>query len=115
MHIGVVGGLERNVLHCADLALARGHSFEWHAGHPSGRGQEMLESLVERSDLIVVVTDVNSHAGVLGARRLARARARPLHLVRRFGVAAFRRLLEQLDDAGTRDAPAVALGRRACA
>jgi hypothetical protein len=97
MHIGVVGGLERSVLHCAELALGRGHSFEWHEGATAGRGVEKLESLIERSDLVIVATDVNSHGGVLGARRLARSLDRDLMLVRRFGVAAFRKILEEVE------------------
>lgn len=97
MHIGVVGGLDRTGLHCADLALQFGHSLEWHAGETAGRGRHTLESLVERSELIIVVTDVNSHGGAQTARRLARRRGRDVVLVRRLGVARFRKLLEGLE------------------
>ena len=64
----------------------------------NGRGGEALAAIVERSDLIVVLTDVNSHAAVWGARRLARSRGRRCVLVRRLGTSRFRELLGELDE-----------------
>jgi hypothetical protein len=98
MHIGLVGGIDRNAHHYSEMAEAEGHTVECHTGHLAGRGSESLASLVERSDLVVVITDVNSHAGMWGARRLAKARGRRCVLVRKMGAARFRRLLSGLDD-----------------
>ena len=55
-----------------------------------------LESLVERSDLVICITDVNSHSAVLGARRHARTLGRRCLLVRRLGLSRFRALLADL-------------------
>jgi len=97
MHIGLVGGIDRNARLYQDLARACGHSVECHTGILAGRGHESLAALVERSDVVVVVTDVNSHAGVIGARRLSRARGCRCVLVRRMGTSRFRTLLGELD------------------
>jgi hypothetical protein len=51
---------------------------------------------VERADLVICITDVNSHSAVLGARRHARARGRRCLLVRRLGLSRFRVLLGEL-------------------
>ncbi|HEY3494873.1 MAG TPA: DUF2325 domain-containing protein [Polyangiaceae bacterium] len=97
MHIGLVGGIDRNAHHYSEMAEAEGHTVECHTGHLAGRGSDALASLVERSDLVVVITDVNSHAGMWGARRLAKARGRRCVLVRKMGAARFRQLLSGLD------------------
>jgi hypothetical protein len=97
MHIGLVGGVERGEQRYAEVAGRQGHSFECHSGDTAGRGQASLESLIDRSDLVIVVTDVNSHSAVLGARRRARQVGRRCLLVRRCGLSRFRQLLEGLD------------------
>ncbi|MGC4086526.1 MAG: DUF2325 domain-containing protein [Polyangiaceae bacterium] len=96
MHIGLIGGVERGERRYAALAEAEGHSFEVHSGDMAGRGGDTLAALVERSDLVVVVTDVNSHAAVLAARRWTRVLNRRCLLVRRFGFSRFRALLREL-------------------
>ena len=95
MHIGLIGGLDRNAPHYEELARSRGHSVEWHSGILAGRGGETLAAIVERSDVVVVVTDVNSHGGVFRARRLARNRGRHCVLVRKMGAGRFKALLEE--------------------
>lgn len=105
MHIGLVGGVERGEHRYAALAASAGHSFEFHGGDTAGRGTTSLESLVERSDLVICITDVNSHSAVLGARRHARTRGRRCLLVRRLGLSRFRVLLGEL--AGNQALPAV--------
>jgi hypothetical protein len=106
MHIGLIGGVDRSAPHYATLARAHGHTVECHTGVLAGRGSESLAALVERADLVVVVTDVNSHAGVLGARRLSRARGRRCVLVRRMGTARFRTLLGELESDAEARCPA---------
>jgi hypothetical protein len=85
MRIGIVGGLERLEPRLRSLASAHGHDIEFHPGHMSGPASGRLVGLIERADLVVIVTDVNSHAAVLQARALARSRHRPVRLVRRLG------------------------------
>jgi len=98
MHIGVIGGVERGEQRYAAAAARLGHSFEFHGGDTAGRGAYSLEALVSRSDLVICVTDVNSHAAVLGARRLARALGRRCLLTRRLGLSRFRSFLTELGE-----------------
>ena len=66
----------------------------------AGRGSDSLEALVERSDLVICVTDVNSHAAVIGARRHARTLGRRCVLTRRLGLSRFRSLLAEINAPG---------------
>jgi hypothetical protein len=98
MHIGLIGGIDRSAHHYNETARAGGHTVECHTGHLNGRGSESLISLIDRSDLVVVITDVNSHAGMWSARKLAKSRGRRCVLVRRMGITRFRELLGELSD-----------------
>jgi hypothetical protein len=93
MRIAVVGGVERMETRLKDLASDGGHELEFHGGHMSGPGSERLKALIDRCDLLVIVTDVNSHAAVVLARTLARRSGRPVRLVRRLGTSQLRSLL----------------------
>ncbi|HWZ88838.1 MAG TPA: DUF2325 domain-containing protein [Polyangiaceae bacterium] len=95
MHIGIVGGLDRNEGFYGDLAQRAGHRFEHHNGHLAGRGSASLGTLVERCDVVIVVTDVNSHAAVGRARRLAKQRGGRCILMSRCGPSKFTALLAQ--------------------
>ncbi|RYZ10098.1 MAG: DUF2325 domain-containing protein [Myxococcales bacterium] len=96
MHIGIVGGVERGEQRFAAVAASLGHTFEFHGGNTAGRGSGSLEALVERSDIVICVTDVNSHSAVIGARRYARAHGRRCVLTRRVGLSRFRALLAEV-------------------
>ena len=96
MHIGIVGGLDRNEGVYQGLAQRAGHRFEHHNGHLAGRGAASLDTLIERSDLVIVLTDVNSHAAVWRARRLAKQRGSQCMLMSRCGPSKFTALLAQL-------------------
>jgi hypothetical protein len=93
MHIGWVGGLDRNEAHFERMAAAAGHVIECHTGRLDGRGSDQLRALIERSDLVIVLTDVNSHGAVQLARREAVKAGKPVHIARRLGSSAFRALL----------------------
>jgi hypothetical protein len=93
MRIGIVGGAERIEARLRQVASAGGHELEFHAGHMNGAGADRLRAIVDRCDLLVVVTDVNSHAAVWQARALARRSGRPLRFLRRLGTAQLRQLL----------------------
>jgi hypothetical protein len=111
MRIGIVGGLDRNESQFRRQAAAAGHEVECHYGHLSGPGVAGLKSLVERADMVVIVTDVNSHAAVIMARRLARSMDRPVLLQRRLG----RTQLATLLRSGSTLQPPPAANRRAAA
>jgi hypothetical protein len=108
MHIGIVGGLDRASPHYRAVAADRGHTIECHTGDLAGTGPSTLEALVQRADILVVVTDVNSHGAVWQARRLARRYPCSLVFVRRLGVARLRELVDARDTAASR--PACAQG-----
>lgn len=96
MRIGWVGGLLRTKGLLERAATDAGHSLEVHSGETGGRGSLGLSSLVERSDVIVIVVEVNSHGGALRAKALARRSGRPAIIIRKPSVSAFQRILHQL-------------------
>ena len=76
MRIALIGGLERAEPHFERLAHDAGHEIVFHDGRTGGRGAQVLASLCERSELVVVLTEVNNHCGVQLARRVLRERGR---------------------------------------
>ncbi|HEY4122956.1 MAG TPA: DUF2325 domain-containing protein [Byssovorax sp.] len=99
MHIGWVGGVERNEGDLVRMAKGAGHDLTFHAGKLAGRGGQDLKSLVERADLVIILTDVNSHGGVIAAKRLARQYGKGTVVTRRLGAARFAAFLDALDHA----------------
>lgn len=90
MRIGIVGGLDRNARELEGIAAACGHRLELHTGVMGGPASAAgLRALVTRSDLVIVLTDVNSHNAVRAARRQARVSGRPLRILRRLGASQF--------------------------
>ena len=83
------------------LANQRGHSVEFHTGDVRGRGADALRGIVERAELVLVVTDLNSHGGVQLAKKLCGRFGRASMVVKRCGNARFASLLDAL---ATRDA-----------
>lgn len=83
LRIGLVGGVERSELLFQQAAKAAGYDLEFHGGHTAGRGAQTLASMINRVDLVVIVTDVNSHNAVVAARKLASSRGVRCLLVRR--------------------------------
>jgi Uncharacterized protein conserved in bacteria (DUF2325) len=98
MRIGMVGGLDRNEWSYKQMAQQAGHEVEFHTGHVGARGNISLENLINRVDMLIIATDVNSHGAVLLARRLVRARGISLMIVRRCGPSRFTELLASLDN-----------------
>ena len=87
MRIGIVGGLDRSARDLEEVARAWGHELDTHTGVVTGKAAaDSLRALVVRSDLVFVLTDVNSHNGVRLARETARAHRRPLRILRRLGL-----------------------------
>jgi hypothetical protein len=89
MRVGIIGGVERNQARYAEVAKAVGCDVEFHAGHMRGRGTQALDTLVERCDLIVIVTEINSHTAVRMAQKLSRKRGRRVLIARKFGIHTF--------------------------
>lgn len=107
MLIAWIGGLERSGPHLAAVAEEEGHRLELHSGVVHGRGAAEIEALVLRADLVLLVTGVNSHMGVLHAKRACRRHGRELVIVRSLGPTRLRSLIRGLgSDAGRRPAAA---------
>lgn len=86
MRIGIVGGLNRVARELEEVARAGGHELATHTGAIAGKATSTsLRALVIWSDLVLVLTDVNSHNAVRMARQVARLHHRPLRIFRRLG------------------------------
>jgi hypothetical protein len=97
MRIGVVGGLDRNARELQVRALAGGCELETHTGVMSGPASVAgLRALVERSDLVVILTGINSHNAVRLARRHAQLRNRSFKIMRRLNVTQLASMLPAL-------------------
>jgi hypothetical protein len=96
MRIGWVGGMGRSEQLFTEIVERTGNSFEFHEGDVRGRGANELERLVNRCDTIVIVTDLNSHGGVLTAKDYVRKRGRVPVLVRKSSVSSLKRVLRDL-------------------
>ena len=97
MRILLVGGLDRNEAQLSTLAAAHGHDLELHTGDVGGRGAEMLTRKIERADLVVIATEVNSHGGVLLAKKVVRKYAKPSLLLRKVGHSRLQALFNALE------------------
>jgi hypothetical protein len=105
MHIGIVGGLDRAVPLLERIAAAAGHSVEFHTGRTDdSRGTSQIDALVDRAELVIVLTEINSHGGVQLARRLAARRGRRVVILRRLGAARFAELCATMEPAVARSA-----------
>ena len=98
MRIGWVGGLDRSKALFCEVAERAGHTIEMHVGHVGGRGTLILEGVVARCELLVIVTELNSHGGVLSAKRLARRSGRRSLLVRKGSVTSLQRVIAWVEN-----------------
>ena len=94
MRVGIIGGKELSSTRYEEVAAAVGCKVEFHDGHMAGRGTAALDALVQRCDLIVIVTQINSHAAVRRAQKFCRRERRPVLIVRRFGLHSFATLVQ---------------------
>lgn len=83
MRIGIVGGLDRGAPGIQSAARAEGHELEFHRGVMSGPHAAALRALVKRVDLVIILTEINSHSAVQLARREAKRSGRPTRILRR--------------------------------
>jgi len=97
VNILLVGGLDRNESQLEALAATNGHELEMHTGDVGGRGAETLTRKVERADLVVIVTEVNSHGGVLLAKKIVRRFGKASLIVRKIGASKLQGLFDAID------------------
>jgi hypothetical protein len=99
MHVGIIGGLERAEPDYLRLAREAGHAVSFHSGHVAA-GTRSLHQLIDRCEVVVVLTDVNSHAAVRAARKRLRQQGRSPLLLRRLGPSRFVELLASFTQVG---------------
>ena len=95
MNIAVVGGVEHQTTVLERIARRAGHRLEYHGGHVGGRGAEMLRAIIERADLVVLQTTVNSHGSMYLAKQLARQLGKKFVVVRTCGPARLEAMLDE--------------------
>ena len=110
MRVGIVGGLERSDQHYRAVAEELGCEVAFHTGHVGGRGRAALAQLVDGCDVVLIITDVNSHGAVQFARKRMRIRGRTPILVRKCGLSRFAELVKELTGRGAEGA--IAVGQR---
>lgn len=91
--VGGVGRIERELVSLGDTLGAR---VEVHDGETRGKGRAQLSALLRRSDVVVLVTAVNSHNAVHIARREAGRAGTAVRIVKFCGVSTARALLQEL-------------------
>jgi hypothetical protein len=96
MKIGIVGGVERNETQYRRIAEEAGHELVFHSGHVNGRAGDKLVEVARSVEVLVVLTDVNSHGAVGVARKAATKFGTPVLLMRRLGPSRFASELPQL-------------------
>lgn len=96
VRIAMIGGLDRNESEFSEIAARSGHVVELHTGHMNGRGADTLRSAIARADLVVLVTEVNSHGAVQLARRLCQRAGKSPLIVRKCGAARFGQITDAL-------------------
>ncbi len=89
MKIGIVGGVERNEPQYRKIAEDAGHELVFHSGHVNGRSGDKLVEVARSVQLLLVLTDVNSHGAVGVARKAAAKFGTPVMLMRRLGPSRF--------------------------
>jgi hypothetical protein len=96
MRIAIIGGLERHEAEIERRAGAQGHALEFHRGRVGGRHAGELEAMVQRCDLAIIVTQVNSHGAMYIAKRAASRCGRRALIVRTCSPSSFSTLLASL-------------------
>jgi hypothetical protein len=97
MRIAIIGGRDKNQVDLLQIAHAAGYELEFHDGYSSGRGSLIIRNVVARADLVVVITEINSHSGVFIAKREAQRFKKPTMVIRSFSSARLRGLIAALD------------------
>jgi hypothetical protein len=96
MRIAVIGGLERHQAEIERRGSALGHSLEFHRGRVGGRHTGELEAIVQRCDVAIIVTQVNSHGAMYIAKRVAARHGRPALMARTCSPSRFSAILESV-------------------
>lgn len=97
MRITVIGGREKDEARLSEIAAAAGHRLEFETGHVHGQGVEAIQAAVSRSELVVILTAVNSHGAVHVAKRAARRFRKPTLIIDKISGARLRGLIDAIE------------------
>jgi hypothetical protein len=100
MRIGIIGGLDRGHDRYVRLAASYGHELVCHEGWMTGPRAGSLEKLVDSCDVVVIVTEINSHGAVLAARKAMSRKGRLPLILRKCGISRFTALLHAIEQQG---------------
>ncbi len=94
--VGFVGGHDRVEREVVAFGSELGLDVEVHNGHTAGQGRHRLIALVERTDLVVIVTGINSHNAVHIAKRAAAKAGTKFRILKACGSGTARLLLAEI-------------------
>jgi lysophospholipase L1-like esterase len=91
-----VGGLERLEREILPFGKKLGLDVAIHNGRTRGGGSARLVALVQRTDVVIIVTGTNSHGAVQIARREAVKSGARVRLLKFLGASTARALLTEI-------------------
>ena len=94
--VAFIGGLERLEHEIVPFGEKLGLEVVVHNGHTGGGGSARLVGLIQRTDVAVIVTGVNSHNAVQIARREAVKSGAHVRLLKSLGAGTARALLTEI-------------------
>jgi hypothetical protein len=90
--VAFVGGLESFVPHYRQVVEQLGGTFYFHSGHYTG-GNEELEKLVGKADVVFCPVDMNSHHACRYVKKACKLTGKPCCFLRSSSLSTFRREL----------------------
>ncbi len=94
----VVGGIERMEPLYKEVIEAKGHIFEYHAGHLR-KGGSKLDNCLQRADIVLCPVNCNSHSACLQVKSLCKKYKKNLQIMKNFSLSAIERTLNDVVNA----------------
>ncbi len=93
----VVGGIERMEPLYREVIEAKGHIFEYHAGHLR-KGGNKLDNLLQRADIVLCPVNCNSHTACLQVKSMCKKYKKNLQIMKNFSLSAIERTLGEVSN-----------------
>jgi hypothetical protein len=94
MKIAMIGGRRKNLTLFNKIAAENGH--ELLSNELLGQSMLDVRRSVERADLVVILTDVNSHNAMHVAKQCAKSLGLPTLIIKQLGATRFKVLLQAI-------------------
>ncbi len=91
----VVGGIERMEPLYREVIEAKGHIFEYRAGHLR-KGGNKLDNLLQRADIVLCPVNCNSHTACLQVKSMCKKYKKNLQIMKNFSLSAIERTLVEV-------------------